>query len=195
MCTHCHWGPLYKCCHLFSPLFMLWYVVHFSHCGICSHGILSGYHPARMLTIRQTKPNRWFNVGSTATFGWANVNLLGPTLICSWNNFAPTLTANHNNKLSNCVPTTSQHCTNQKTTVCQPLVGWALQKICRFSRQFMTFPRLFVFKKNHLKFPPGTPFTGPWVWKSICLGSNHSQWVLPYWIVSYCVKYWIAILK
>ena len=102
MCTHCHWGLLYNCWHLFYPHFMLWDFVHFSYCGIWSCGILSGYHPA---SIRQTKPNRWSKM-------LAQQQQL-PMLICSWNNFDPTLTAYHNNKFK-------QFCANHEPTLHQP---------------------------------------------------------------------------
>ena len=62
------------------------------------------YGPASTSTICQPKPNRWFNVGPTATY------LVGPTLLCSldtrWPNIKP--------------PTMNQHSANHEPTFCQP---------------------------------------------------------------------------
>ena len=41
--------------------------------------------PASTITIRQPKPNRWFNVGPTATY------LVGPTLLCSLDTRCPNI--------------------------------------------------------------------------------------------------------
>ena len=62
------------------------------------------YCPASTSTICQPKPNRWFNVGPTASY------LVGPTLLCSldtrWPNIKP--------------PTMNQHSANHEPTFCQP---------------------------------------------------------------------------
>ena len=59
--------------------------------------------PASMLTIRQPKPNRWFNVDPTATY------LVGPTLLCSLDTRWPNINCQPK---PNQVPTITQHCPN-----------------------------------------------------------------------------------
>ena len=61
------------------------------------------HFPASTITIRQPKPNRWFNVGPTATY------LVGSTLLCSLD----TRWTNSNCQLKpNQAPTITQHCPN-----------------------------------------------------------------------------------
>ena len=66
-------------------------------------GFLAPDDPASTLTIRQPKPNRWFNVGPTATY------LVGPTLLCSLDKRWPNI--NFQPK-PNQAPTITQHCPN-----------------------------------------------------------------------------------
>ena len=63
------------------------------------------YHaPASTLTIRQPKPNRWFNVDPTATY------LVGPTLLCLLDTRrGPNINCQPK---PNQVPTITQHCPN-----------------------------------------------------------------------------------
>ena len=66
-------------------------------------GRKSGGTPASTLTIRQPKPNRWFNVGPTATY------LVGPTLLCSLDKRWPNINCQPK---PNQAPTITQHCPN-----------------------------------------------------------------------------------
>ena len=65
------------------------------------------YNPASTLTIRQPKPNRWFNVGPTATY------LVGPTLLCSLDKRWPNINCQPK---PNQAPTITQHCPNYHQT-------------------------------------------------------------------------------
>ena len=69
-------------------------------CGACS---TVAHTPASTLTIRQPKPNRWFNVGPTATY------LVGPTLLCSLDKRWPNINCQPK---PNQAPTITQHCPN-----------------------------------------------------------------------------------
>ena len=69
-----------------------------------SYCVGSCYHaPASTLTISHPKPNRWFNVGPTAT------HLVGPTLLCSLDTRWPNINCQPK---PNQVPTITQHCPN-----------------------------------------------------------------------------------
>ena len=71
---------------------------------IASYCVGSCYHaPASTLTIRQPKPNRWFNVDPTATY------LVSPTLLCSLDTRWPNINCQPK---PNQVPTITQHCPN-----------------------------------------------------------------------------------